>query len=259
MRDFNPKHPASFSSSSLKSSLQSPFKDGTKVNEIYDKLKKGKLDLLIPKRLGEAINSSHTKYLLPAQKHITLSLEHCRPIIEKQKKELTPREDTDSRPDILTMHKIKVPAGYTPKKVILKYHIYTDAEESARINFKVGKLSKHIKPLADAIKTKLNDTNHILFEGNLEFNLEDDTQDAKLSSTFLNEDNEIPFSLYVHESTHHTFHVAIECDLEKTTLKSWPVNTYRKLKDDYKIQRDEYEKKFREQQQQNEHSLLDWL
>ncbi|MFB9054772.1 hypothetical protein ACFFVB_16905 [Formosa undariae] len=264
MRDSNPQHSDTLSSSSLKSSLKSTFKDGTKVNRIYENLKKGKLDLLIPEHLGEPMNSTHMKYLLPAQKHITLSLKHCRPIIEQQKNDLSHRVDSDSRPDILTMHKIKIPTGYTPKKVFLSYQIYTDAEESVQINFKVGKLCKHIKPSVDAKKTKLEEThitdkNQTLFEGSLEFNLDDDTQDAKLSSTFLNEDNEIPFSLFVHESTHHLFHISIACDLEKTTFKNWPINTYRKLKDDYKIQRDEYEKKFREQQQQDEHSLLDWL
>ena len=264
MRDFKPQQSDAPSTSSLKSSLKSAFKDGTKVNKIYDNLKKGKLDLLIPERLGEAITSSHMKYLLPARKHITLSLEHCRPGIEHQKEDLSHGDNSDSRPDILTMHKIKVPTGYTPKKVILNYKIYTDAGESAQINFRIGNLSKHIKPMVEANKTRLNETHitdkdPILFNGTSEFNLEDNAQDAKLSSPFLNEDNEVPFSLYVHESTHHSFQVSIECDIEKTAFKNWQINTYRKLKDDYRIQRDEYEKKFREQQQQDEHSLLDWL
>ncbi|CDF80176.1 hypothetical protein BN863_24640 [Formosa agariphila KMM 3901] len=248
---------------SLKSTLKSTFKGGTKVNRIYEDLKTGKLDLLIPESFEESV-SSRIKYLLPSPKQITVSFKHCRPVND-QNKIISEKVNAATRPDILTMHNIKIPTGYVPKKIILSYQVYTDAEKSVQINFKVNeKISKKINPSLEAKKTTLNAVNtdaiaYSCFEDLLEFDLNDLSENSIAAAAYLNENNEIPFSLFIRESTHHSFHVSVVCDFQKSTFKHWKTDTCRKLRDKYTFQREQYERKFREQQQQDEHSLLDWI
>jgi len=237
--------------------LKSSFKGGTKVNKIYDDLKKGKLDLLIPESFGESV-SNRIKYLLPSPKQITVSFNHHRPLQAL-------KANTATRPDILTVQNIKIPSGYVPKKVILNYQVYTDAEKSVQINFKVSEtLSKTIKPAIEAKKTTLNTVDasaisYSCFEDHLEFSLQDAADDLAYSESFLNENNEMPFSLFIRESTHHSFHITVECDFQKTTFKNWRAKAFRQFREKYNFQREDYERKLREQQQQDEHSLLDWI
>ncbi|MDW5291013.1 hypothetical protein [Formosa sp. PL04] len=224
------------------------------ANKIFDIIKKAELNLLIPERFETPKNEMNIEYASPSQKHITLSFEKTRSS-EHQKKVLDHKLDSDIRPNILIMHKIKVPLGYMPTKVVFSYQVYTENEESVQINFKIGQITKNIKlsldSNTDGFSKTIHDTkNNSLFDGNLEINLSDTLHGQEVPISYLNKDNEIPFSIFIRESKHHSFHILIGCEKQKSILKHWPLNTYHQIKRGYKIQREKYERKFREQLKQ---------
>ena len=246
----------------LKSTLNNLFKECTKVNKIYECIKTGKLNALIPENFGTSKPLSDSKYVAPTKKHITLSFEYSRPTLAEQKKVLNHNAAAGITPDILTMHKIKVPRGYVPIKIVLSYHLHTEAEESTQLIFKVGKKSMHIKPAIDAIKNTLANTKHdskdqTFFHGNLDINLKDISLDSEHLGSYLNENHEIPFSFFIHESNYHAFHVLIGCERGKSKFKHWKADKFNQLKAKYNIQREKYERKFAEQLKPKKHSVFD--
>lgn len=172
-------------------------------------------------------------------------MEHRRPSIETQEKHLAPESGT---PNILTLHKMKVPSGYVPITGVLSYQVFTDKETNVQISFKIGQKSKSTKPLQSAKKISLNGNNRLL-DGSITIDLSDSSQDPVLPMTYLDEDNEIPISIFIHESYQHTFHILIACELQKSIFKKWQLDTYQQLKEGSKKQWEEYEIKLREQQQ----------
>ena len=248
----------------LKSTLDNLFKEGTKVNKIYESLKTGKLNELIPERFGSSNSLSDAKYSTPTKKNIVLSFEYSRPIVTEQKKDLNQNVVSGVTPDILTMHKIKVPKGYVPISINFRYHVHAEVKEATQIIFKVGKKAIHIKPALDAIKstapnTKHNTKSHTLYYGNLDINLKDISSDLDPVCMYLNEDHEIPFSIFIHESKQHTFQVLMGCERGKSKLIHWKSNKLDQLKSKYNFQREKYERKFSQQLNQNKHRVLELL
>ncbi|QDO95195.1 hypothetical protein FNB79_14840 [Formosa sediminum] len=232
---------------------QQALKKRTEVNKIYDNLKKGTLDLLIPEHF-----ETHTAgpQLAPSKSN----RRHLRMSFEYQKAVTNHNSVASFTPDILTVHKIKIPKGYTPIKAVLHYKLYTNDETYLYVNLKIAGKSLNINPLEEGQKTILNqalDSEHCYscLNGELEINLKD------ISSSCLNCTNELPFSLFLRATKHYTFNLLIACELEDkpTTVTNWSLNTYNRLKTQYNRQQEEYELKFREQQQFNEHSLFDMI
>ncbi|WP_299781571.1 hypothetical protein [uncultured Formosa sp.] len=244
------------------SKLNSKFtlKEGTEANRLYEKLKKGTLDLLIPDHFDVPRISKKIKQALPDKKNIMMSFQHRKPCLDLQTKIVGNEDFTDATPDILTMNKMKVPVGYVPIKAVLRYQVTTDNEKAIQINFKVGNTSKTIKPFIEGKKITTNSNkNCTVFRGELEISLGHFTIESEPTIACMNENNEIPFSIFIRESKQHSLDILIGCELQKSTSNNWPLKTYNRLKERYNQQQEDYEIKFREQQQLNEHSLFDMI
>jgi hypothetical protein len=232
------------------------LREGLSKKNVATKLEKPKLLNINPLDIDDAPVNSDKSYVslanrfgaeivTPPERSITISTEHRRPGVEKQELSLASEAGT---PNVLTIHKMKVPSGYAPVKGVLSYQVYTDAAEGVQINLKIGQKSKSTKPLTTAKKIPLGNK-YVLFDGNLEINLADSSLGPELPMTYLDEDNEIPISIFIRESKHHSFHILIACDLLNSTYRAWQLDVFQKLKEGSKKQWEEYEIKLREQQQ----------
>lgn len=233
-------------------------KKGTEANQLYDKLKKGTLNLRIPERFNVPKIIKKTKHAMTKKKQLTMAFEHRRPCLNTQLNTLSNNKNVNITPDVLTMNKMKVPTGYQATKAILRYEITIETKET-EINFKIGNTCKSIKPFLENDTISLQKIKQDTFKGKLEIDLENVILDSQSVSKTMTENNEIPFSVFIKESKQHLFQVLIACEPLKSTSKNWPLKTYHQLKNRYNEQQESYDLKFKEQQQQNEHSLFDMI